>query len=131
MTIQAADRKSPGRALLYSLGGTVVLTPISGLGLLIGPSFGHYYAENPVRARLGIGIRSGIIGGGALLALSTESLVPLGIGSLAFIGHVIYDVITAPLSAKEYNEQLGANLSVAPTSNPQSGQGGLSLQVQL
>ena len=61
-TTRQADRKSPGWALARSLGGTVLLAPVFGVGLIVGPSFGHFYADNNVQAGIGIGVR--LVGGG-------------------------------------------------------------------
>lgn len=134
----ARQRKDPGRALLYSLGGTVLLTPLL-VGPIVGPSFGHFYANANERAWLGIGLRSG-----ATSLAGVAFLVDLGNASedeLSFAGVIaggawlgvfvsaVYDIVTARRSAREYNEVYGLNARVAPTVGPQGEQVGLALHV--
>jgi hypothetical protein len=147
------ERKSPNRAQLYSLGGTVVPTVVGAkagdaelgatlvfLGLGLGPSLGHLYAENTDRALVGIGIR---VGGGALGALGAAAALNSildedsggGAGSLLLIGGLTvlmsggYDIYTAGDAAREYNAAHGLNAQVAPTVGPRGEQVGLALQV--
>lgn len=124
------ERKSPGRAFLYSLGGTVGLMPVYGLGLFVGPSFGHFYAGNTRQAWLGIGIRGGL-GLGTLYLGYEHGPGWIGVGVLTIVLHAAYDVLTAPQSAQEFNDRLEDRVRMTPTSNSRSGQVGLSVQVQL
>src|SRR5262249_19525132 len=122
--------KSPKRAFLCSFVGTAVplagafvggkqgwgtATAILGFGgALAGPSFGHFYAQRPGRAWLGIGVRTLALGG---LALSAQNLlseetsggdVMLVLSFVAGTGMAAYDIATAPKSAKAHNAQLQA-----------------------
>jgi hypothetical protein len=147
------ERKSPNRAQLYSLGGTVVPTVVGAkagdaelgatlvfLGLGLGPSLGHLYADNTDQALVGIGIR---VGGGALGALGAAAALNSildedsggGAGSLLLIGGLTvlmsggYDIYTAGDAAREYNEAHGLSVQAAPTVGPRGEQVGLALQV--
>lgn len=133
VTVAPAERKSPIRAVLYSAGGTVLLTPVGGLGLVVGPSFGHFYAGNSQGAWTGIAIRSGgfgTIGVGSLLALGGKSIgwTLMALSTLVIGGSAIYDVVTAWHSTKDYNESYDVSAQVAPTVGPQGEQIGLSLR---
>ena len=127
---QAGPRKSSSSAFLWSLGGTLVpwavivavssdSSPAPALlatgGIVVGPSLGHFYAGRPGRAWKGVGIRLGALavitagiascfrdlfeadcGGGASLAL---------VGSGLFIASSVYDIATAPASARRFNRE--------------------------
>lgn len=133
------ERKSPGLALLYSLGGTVggtlVLLPAGGAGVLLGPvfgpAFGHYYANHSKKANRGIYVRTGIVGTATLLAVGTFNPAPLGVGLLGLAVHAVYDIVMAPFSAQEYNKGLASNVHMSPTTHPQGTQVGMSVQVHL
>ena len=128
-TTPGVERKSPSRALLYSLGGTVVPTAVGAtagnvelgavlvlLGVGLGPSLGHFYAGNEDQALVGIGLR---VGGGTLGALGAASalnsiLVEEGGGGAAALllvsGITVlisagYDVLTAGDAAREYGHR--------------------------
>lgn len=144
-----AERKSPSRALLYSLtgtvGGTIVLTPVAGAGILlgpvVGPSLGHFYSGAEERAWQGIRFRSGgmLVGGTALLidvGNNTEDELSFAglVATMSFLSVVVsgvYDIVKAPQSAHEYNENRRTNVRVTPTGNPRSGQVGLRVTVPL
>lgn len=133
-------RKSPGRAILYSLGGTVLLTPAHGAGLVVGPSFGHFYTRNYTQALVGIGIRIG----GAVLVIrgftesfslfsngnSAEGEMQITVGAILLVGSAIFDIVTSWHAAQHYNESLASNVSIAPTAGPRLDQAGLSLRIQ-
>jgi hypothetical protein len=132
--------KSPKRAFLYSFLGTVV--PVGGAliagqqsnsgsapgiigigGAVIGPSFGHFYAQRPGRAWLGIGVRAAAVGG-LVLAISSAlqgedsgSTDLLAVLSFATgTGMAAYDIAKAPGSAKSHNAELQAvRMTVSPT----------------
>lgn len=130
----SAERKSPGRALGYSLGGTVLLAPAFGAGLLIGPSFGHFYAGNGKQAMSGILIRGGgaavgLRGWGMLLENPESAFTLMTIGLAIIVGSAIYDIATAGEAARQYNEVHGLTAQVTPTVGPRGEQVGLSLQV--
>ncbi|GEM_PF-1731999 len=153
LTTSEAERKSPRRAVLYSLGGTVVPTVVgasasnSGFGVTLlllgvgfGPSVGHLYAENTDQALVGMGIR---VGGGALGALGAAAALDsildedsggeggalLLVGGLTVLLSGAYDIFTAGDAAHEYNVAHGLNAQVAPTVGPRGEQAGLTLRV--
>lgn len=130
-TVETA--KLPGTALTYSLGGTIALTPVFGVGLVVGPSFGHFYADANERAWQGMGVRGGLL----LVSVAIGYLAPEGSGAvwistagiLAIPVHAIYDSIKARDSALDYNRTHGVRAHVAPTVNPHRKQVGLALRV--
>ncbi len=130
----SVDRKSSGRALLYSLGGTALLTPVAGVGLVIGPSFGHFYAENTGQGWTGIAIRTGsvgLVGVGSILALGGKKSGwnAMVLGVLGGGASAIYDIVTAPGAATDYNEAHNLSAQVAPTVGPRGEQAGLALRI--
>ena len=144
-TTGQADQKSPGRALARSLGGTVLLAPVFGVGLIVGPSLGHFYADNDLQAGIGIGVRlvggaAGVVGLGAYsvgLILSGEGdgnvneaktlgLIGIGIVSVS----ALVDIVMAPFAAQDYNEARGITARVGPAVGPGAEQFGLALKVQ-
>lgn len=131
--VASVERKSPVRAVLYSAGGTFVLTP------LFGPSVGHFYANDDAQAWRGIALRVGgfglagvfgfvgvaqMQGGGEPRGL-TAAKVTLNLISI----HALYDIVTAWDSAKDYNETHNVDARVAPTVGPSGEQAGLALRV--
>jgi len=139
------DRKNPNRAVLYSAGGTVLLAPVFGVGLIVGPAFGHFYADNADRAWNGIALRGGAAAAPVVLgALATAGsdepgsayaglgvFLVSGIFAAAVIaGSAIYDIVTADDAARAYNRSRGLQTQVAPTvGGPQAGQVGLSVKI--
>jgi hypothetical protein len=114
--------KSESSALMYSLGGTAV--PIgSGIllggqggaafvvlgGAVIGPSLGHFYADRPGRAMIGIGIRSAALVGLAVAIGSSwddesTDASALGVGSVIVgTASMLVDIAEAPHSARVHN----------------------------
>lgn len=140
---RTAEQKSVGRAVTYSLGGTLGpllvraasdAPPADMLlvaGLLAGPSIGHLYAQKEGRALINILTRGAIAGVGILSFIATFNPVLLTLGGLLFAGHAIYDIATTPRSVREYNDRSSASFDIAPAARPRSGQVGLSLQIQL
>ena len=152
-TTDQIERKSPGRALLYSLGGTVVLAPVLGTGLIVGPAFGHYYANNRLQASIGAGIR-GLSAGAVLIGLfgttteaftdpdfysDSENMEDPGNSTSAKIGAVglrvllasaLVDIVMAPFAAQDFNEARGITARVGPAVGPGAEQVGLALKVQ-
>lgn len=160
-TVAPADSlKSPRRAVLYSLGATVLpigagtllanagngsndlaaFTLIMG-GIIVGPSAGHFYADNRRRAWMGVGLRaagSAVMISGAVLVEdelsgrgdlgNAGSLLALG-GMLLTSGSAAYDLFTAPRSAHAYNVR-NVRLSVQPTVNPSQKAAGLALSMR-
>jgi hypothetical protein len=146
--VETTTRKSPSRAQLYSLGATMVPligglgsdnAPLWAAGIFIGPSVGHFYAENTSQALTGIGLR---VGGSALLVLGAGAAVNSGgssggsgsgvllVGGLLGLVSAGYDIFTADDAARDYNEAHGLKSRVAPAVGPQGEQMGFSLQVQ-
>lgn len=143
------ERKSPTRALAYSLGGTAALAPVFGIGLVVGPSFGHYYADNQFQANLGIGIR--LLGGGAAVVGAAGSALGAteevfgdgnqdvdaetfgligGIGGGIVLISAVVDIVMAPFAAQDYNEAHELEVRVHPTAGPGPDQAGLALEVK-
>lgn len=122
--------------MLYSAGGTALLTPVAGLGLVVGPAFGHFYAGAPGQAWMGIAIRTGAAGAagiGGVLALGAPQLGwgLLTVGATVVIGSALYDIATAWHSARDYNEAHGLNARITPSVGPEGKQVGLTLHVSL
>jgi hypothetical protein len=126
------SERSESKALLLSLLATAVPAALSAyaisesegsegaslvlLGsLVVGPSLGHFYAGKPGRALLGMGIRSAALFGLAgAVAMSwdeesaggnTLAVASLGIGAAS----IVWDIASAPASARRYNETHGEN----------------------
>ncbi len=150
------ELKSGSTALLGSFALTAVpvfigLTSSSGgsedfglslafAGLILGPSTGHFYANQPGRGLKGIGIRLAIaLGTGYFMSKSAEGLHPdetAMIGGLGVLGGGalilvlgIYDMCTTPSSARRYNESLinEAHLRLVPEVDPINKNYGLSM----
>lgn len=133
-TIASEERKSPGRAVLYSVGGTVLLTPLGGLGLVVGPAFGHFYAEDSQQAWIGTGIRAGgalAFGIGGVLALGAPQLGwgLLSVGALVVAGSGLFDIVTAWHSAKGFNESHDVRAEITPRVGPGGEQVGFAVRV--
>jgi hypothetical protein len=125
------SKRSESTALLWSLLATVVpavLTAPTTFGesegsgdgagaafiflgsVMVGPSLGHFYAGCPGRAMAGIGIRTAaLIGLSAAIAATWDgdssggnvlAFTSLGIGA----GFIVWDIASAPGSARRYNE---------------------------
>lgn len=155
-----ADRKSPGWALSYSLGSTVLFAPLFGTGLIAGPAVGHFYAGNSGQAWTGIGIRSGAFltagAGYALILSATLPAVPekpgettdpgdfrqlgewaeptgtvlLVAGITVLLGSAAYDIATVRGAVRDYNRNRTVQARVTPAVGPRGEQIGLSLQLQ-
>lgn len=127
-TSQAA--KSEGAALAWSLGGTLgpvgagllIALPSDGAvgigvglflaGSIVGPSLGHFYANHPGQGAVGIAIRTGAglatlwgirCGYTEAYCESQPAFAYVGL-AVAFVS-IIYDVSTAPASARRYNQR--------------------------
>lgn len=153
--VETKTKKSPTQAQLYSLGGTLVPVllgagmdrerddirlPLLATGIFIGPSIGHFYAENTSQALTGIGIRLGggalgALGFGAALSASLEGdsggggAVLLLVGGLTVLVSMGYDIFTADNAARDYNQAHGLSVQAAPTVGPRGEQVGLALRV--
>jgi len=152
------DQKSPDRALAYSLGGTILLAPLFGTGLVAGPAVGHFYVGNSGQAWTGIGIRSGAflsagLGMGLIWGSTrptgfpsdsdgeydpappfgdrarTAGVVLLSAGIAALLGSATYDIATVRGATKEQNRSRAVQAQVAPAVGPRE-QVGLSVRIQ-
>jgi len=119
---EARKPKSEVTAVLLSLGATVIPTRVGlrmrsefslyliGFGVFIGPSTGHFYANQWMRGMATVCQRLFIILGGAALSEDLEFGERVGIALLAgvfIIVSVLYDIGTAPASVRKYNESIG------------------------
>lgn len=154
--VEAETRKSPARAQAASIGATLVPVflgsvmgkkrdevriPLLAGGFFIGPSVGHFYAENTGQALTGIGLRLGgtalgVLGLGVALNSSLEGESGGGGSALLLIGGLTvltsagYDIFTAGDAARDYNETHGLKARVGPAVGPRGEQVGLAVQVQ-
>ena len=103
--------------------------PLWIFGAFIGPSLGHFYADNTSHALTGISIRLGggalgVLGFGVALNASLEGNSGGGGTALFYAGALTdlvsagYDIFKADDAAREYNEAHGLNAQVAPTVGP-------------
>src|SRR5262245_56687223 len=81
-------------------------------GLIIGPSLGHFYASRPAPGLIGIGIRTlatAAVGAGVGAALDDSNMsdfAVLGVtGAIVGTASVIWDIASAPHSARVHNER--------------------------
>ena len=147
-------RKDPENALYYSVVHTVVpigfggmllvvggsVAPVGALGMmygiLAGPSAGNLYAENIGMGLFGIGLR--ILGIG-MMAEATDSFhytshshhhhksgLARG-GFLLYMGSTLWNIVTAPGSARTYNARHGIGYWLVPIIDPESRTTGLAL----
>jgi len=127
-----AGEKSESTALALSLGGTIAsiglmaigesqnnddLGAIGGIGVWVAPSFGHWYSgklwTNGMTLRLA-GAGAVVVGAVMLIGcIDSENscedgpAVVLFVGGAgAFVAGGVYDIVTAPRSAREHNESL-------------------------
>jgi hypothetical protein len=139
-----ASPKSPGTALAWAIGTTVVGWGMAAGGIAagspglfivgeavsaFGPSAGHFYA-----GEIGHGFATSVVRGGALLAADVilvlafedefedDSGEGLFLGSLAVAaGLGLYDWIDAPRAARRANERNGFGLGFAPMAPDRDG----------
>ncbi len=132
--LPAPGRKSEVLAVGLSLGATLIPCTIGysveseennvGFwslivpGITIGPSVGHFYANQWKRGLTTAGLRLGILGAGIIwFHLATESdgslwdrfddaVIIGGATAIALGAHALYDIAAAQESAKKYNEML-------------------------
>ncbi|MCK4321270.1 hypothetical protein KAX08_01990 [candidate division WOR-3 bacterium] len=149
--------KSEATAFYWSLGATLIpnltsfvindieghysLTQfiISASGAVIGPSIGHLYAERWGRGLATIGLRIGLgsLGAGIVFyEITTESnfesktaVLLFTATSIPFVCSMIYDIYTAPSSARKYNESIGktGNVYLMPRFNTKEESYGFSV----
>ena len=96
-------------------------TAVIGVGaVVIGPSLGHFYAGRPGRAFAGIGLRVLAGAGVAIAGLgsgaeggATSGQAALGVaGGIVGAASVIWDIASAPHSARVHNEQARHGLTL-------------------
>jgi hypothetical protein len=126
------------------------------VGLLVGPSLGHVYAQNHDQAWTGMAIRGGAAASGMLAlwaypfqeeggatpdrALSSENestanaegvLSWVMVASVAVLfSRSVYDLLSTPQAVQEYNAQPDVRMSVAPHVTPTGKGAGLTVRVQ-
>jgi len=108
-------------------------------GLVVGPSLGYFYAGQPGRAWLGVGLRT--LGFGGLIAAVAASWDCYGaecakaraaaaVGSALTLGWVIYDIATVRGAVRRHNEVAqGVSVRVAPTYSSRRHAAGVSVQL--
>ena len=155
--------KSPLRAFGWSFGptalamggpallaedqlGTVGVLTLA-FGGIVGPSLGHFYAENRSQAWWGIGIRatsSAVFVGAGVWALNetdwfgddedSAAAVPSALALTAFLTFAasgLFDIFNAPDSANDYNARHGLNAQVLPQYHPATEGVGLAVRISL
>jgi hypothetical protein len=160
-TTDAGSVKSPGTGRLISAAGTIglvgagilMISPGHGAGtgsimiasgIIVGPSFGYFYANETGRGLSGIAVRTGIVGGSIAVGLIVGSTQKNGwdglgtavlissIGALAASVLALDDVVSVGNLIEENNKRLGkATISLHPAYFPQTESAGLSLQIIL
>jgi hypothetical protein len=134
---------------LKSEGNYEILTGVGAvtgvLGVAVGPSVGHAYAERPGRGAAGVGLRLVTSLAGSLLTLVSVRNVEvydapdrtdatgLTLGVILFgvtAISAVHDIISAGDSAKEYNSKRSATtIQMAPTYFTNSAAPGLALTI--
>ena len=132
--------KKTGTAVLLSAGSTIVLAPVAGIGLIVGPSAGSIYAEDWQAVRWGVGIRTASIGVIAGSALAYDGSLLFDTYMAAFgsilLGSIVYDTFfMSRKSVRKYNDQLqsagrGLQLTVRPWAGAQRVSPGISLHIR-
>jgi hypothetical protein len=102
--------KKPGHAVLISAGATIVLMPVAGMGIIVGPGAGSVYADDWKRAKTGIGIRSVsliLVAGIALSGSKTRNeKILMNSAGIVLFGSALFDIFyTSVKSVNEYNEK--------------------------
>jgi hypothetical protein len=145
--------KSPEAARGWSLGSTLIPMASGAIagragsnggagvlivgGSLLGPSAGHFYAGQPARALAGVALRTALLGVFVAATCWDECSKQQNdaqeklavVFSAAILGSAVYDIVTAPRSARRYNEKHGLTVSVLPRHI--DGSPGLTLRTSL
>lgn len=139
----------------YRRDGTALWLGVGSIaaGLLVGPSVGHFYAQNHDQAWTGLAIRGGAVLSGTLAlwhypfqriratpdraSSSEDESTVRGILNWVMIGSVatlvfqtFYDLLSTPQSVYDYNAQPDVRASVAPHVPPTGNGAGLTVRVQ-
>ncbi|MEN8184229.1 MAG: hypothetical protein ABFS46_17015 [Myxococcota bacterium] len=143
------DLPSPRTAQLISLGATLGLVgagyaaggdgigpALVGIGLLVGPSAGHFYGGAAGRGLLGIGVRAG---GAAIGAAGVSSCnIPFGddggcgivlAGIAVVLTSAIFDLVTVDNTVRSHNAD-ARRITVAPYVEPVGGGVGAVLTIR-
>ncbi len=124
-------------------------------GLLVGPSFGHFYAQNHDQAWTGMAIRGGAAASGMLAlwaypfqeeggatpdrassgnesAANAEGILSwVTVASAAVLfSRSVYDLLSTPQAVQEYNAQPDVRASLTPHVSPGRKAAGLTVRVQ-
>jgi hypothetical protein len=120
-------------------------------GLVAGPAAGHFYANRPRRARIGMAVRGGaaVVGIGAatvilfdtsfdFFALEEPSLSRTGRvaedvltgATFVMLGSAVVDIVAAPFAAHRHNENNNLRVQVAPQVSPTFDQAGLAVHLR-
>ena len=148
--------KSENTALLSSLAATAIPVALGGtllfgnsaeaglalvsMGIILGPSTGHFYANHKGRGFAGIATRIVIVAGATGIGCIMDKDAHPDVSGLAILGmmiiggaisslHGIYDICTAPSSVRNYNESLKnkTSLMLIPQIDPYNESYGVSL----
>lgn len=137
---ELVELKDPGKAIGASLGGTLLPSlpllacatgrdvdsyivvgsiVLSLSGFIIGPSAGHFYAENSARGNISMGLRTvfALVGGAGVLTgfanLCSEDFgaakggATIAVASgICILGSAAYDILTCPQSVEKYNQSI-------------------------
>ncbi len=109
-------------------------------GIIVGPSVGHFYANQWRRGLITTGVRLGILGAGIIafnVAVSDDedswdefgdALSVGGITIIALTVHALYDIAVAQESTKKYNESLktSGKAFIIPRIDPKDNRCGVS-----
>jgi len=152
---RAMNSKSVLPALCWSLGATIIPVAVGlnlgglpggtgiAFGLIAGPSFGHFYAQQWGRGYASTLTRIGLIGVGIGLVYVTTSndegpleehfdeiLGALTIPYVAYLGTMLFDFLTLPNSVNKYNkaQEKTGKLHLNPMLDSQNKKYGLSLR---
>lgn len=106
-------------------------------GTIFGPGLGHAYAGNAGRFFSGVGLR--LLGWGGLMTTvalswndgdSGAAIAGALASTFLILGSSIYDIATAPKSARQFNDRHGyRQISLSPTFNPKNSTPGLQLSM--
>jgi len=103
------------------------------LGLLIGPSTGHFYAREPKRAFLGLGLRGAALAAYTLGPSSNNKAAADALGTLGgglLLASAMADIAGAKKSARRHNER-NADNGARPTPNIRMAVGSTSIGLRV
>jgi len=141
----------------YRRDGTTLWRGVGSLaaGLVVGPSLGHFYAQNHDQAWTGMAIRGGAATSGMLAlwaypfqeeggptpgrassgsepAASAEGVLSwvMVASAAVLVSRSVYDLLSTPQAVQEYNVQPTVRAQVVPHVSPTGTSGGLTLRLQ-